>query len=85
MPEFVEASVLDLIRSTQFLHCIKPSLKNMMVLAIEKAQPFDRSVVFHLVSRPGETEERTEQLFILSSEYILEHTFWKGQYNDKNN
>lgn len=84
MVEFANATSADLIGATRFLHHINPSLKNLMVFGIEKAQPFDRSVVFHLTSIPSKTEERIEQMVILSAEYILEHPFWKGQYNDGN-
>jgi hypothetical protein len=87
MVDFVDASVQDLAKSTQFLHLINPKLKDRLVCAIEKAQPMDQSVVFHLIPRnldPG--VERTVDMietFILSAEYILEHPYWKGKYNDK--
>ena len=89
MVEFADASILDLSRSTQFLHHIKPSLRDKLVFAIEKAQPMDQSVVFHLVDRKiPEGQKRTEDncsIFILSAEYILEHPYWKGTGNDSNN
>lgn len=86
MPEFADASILDLSRSTQFLHHIKPSLRDKLVFAIEKAQPLDQSVVFHLVERNvPEGQKRTDEhcsIFILSAEYILEHPYWRKVYND---
>jgi hypothetical protein len=85
MVEFVETSILDLARSTQFLHVIKPDLKDKLVYAIEKAQPFDRNVVFHLIPRKKEDGERSNDdssIFMIASEYILEHPFWKGVDND---
>jgi hypothetical protein len=86
MVEFTEASVLDLVRATQFLHYIKPSLRDKLIYAMEKPQSMDRSVVFHLMDRKvPEGEKRTEEntsTFILSAEYILEHPFWKGTSND---
>lgn len=89
MVEFANASILELLRSTQFLHHINPSLKDKLVFAIEKAQPMDQSVVFHLMDREiPEGQKRTEDncsIFILSAEYILEHSYWKGIGNDSNN
>lgn len=86
MVEFANASILDLSRSTQFLHHIKPSLRDKLVYAIEKAQPMDQSVVFHLIDRKiQEDEKRTEDncsIFMLSAEYILEHPYWKSIDND---
>lgn len=86
MVEFTDASILDLSRATQFLHHIKPSLRNKLVFAIEKAQPMDQNVVFHLVDRKvPEGHKRTEEncsIFMLSAEYILEHPYWKGIDND---
>jgi hypothetical protein len=86
MIEFADSSILDLIRATQFLHYIKPSLRDKLIYALEKPHPSDRSVVFHLMDRKvPEGEKRTEEntsIFILSAEYILEHPFWKGTSND---
>jgi hypothetical protein len=86
MIEFADSSILDLIRATQFLHYIKPSLRDKLIYALEKPRPSDRSVVFHLMDRKvPEGEKRTEEntsIFILSAEYILEHPFWKGTSND---
>jgi hypothetical protein len=87
MVEFADASVQDLINATQFLHYIKPSLRDKLVCAIEKAQPMDQNVVFHLIKRKVEEgEERSKddiELFMLSAEYILNHPYWKGETNDK--
>ena len=85
MVEFVDASVLDLVAATQFLHHIKPSLRDKLVYGIEKAKPFDRSVVFHLTDRKskGDKEDlNSADLFILSAEYILEHPIWRESEND---
>lgn len=82
MVEFADTSVQDLVRMTQFLHHINPSLRDKLVYALEKAQPMDQSVVFHLMKRKveeGETRsEDDNEIFILSAEYILEHPYWKG-------
>lgn len=89
MVEFADASIHDLSRSTQFLHHIRPSLRDKLVFAIEKAQPMDQSVVFHLVDRKvPEGHKRTEEncsVFILSAQYILDHPFFKGTDNDESN
>ena len=86
MVEYASASVLELSRATQFLHSIKPSLRDRVVFAIEKTQPFDQSVVFHLVERkiPEGVKRGKEHcsVFLLSAEYILEHPFFKGDDND---
>jgi hypothetical protein len=85
MVEFVDASILDLVRATQFLHYIKPSLKDKMVYGIEKSKPFDRSIVFHLADRKskGDKEDlNNSELFILSAEYILDHPIWREIEND---
>lgn len=74
MVEFVDASVEDLVNSTLFVHSVKPSLKNKMVVRIEKPKPEDRSIVFRMYSK-GDVEE---ELFILSADYILEHSFWNN-------
>jgi len=87
MVDFADSSVDDLSRATQFLHHIKPNFRNKLVYGIEKPQPLDQSVVFHLMERKiPEGEKRTDEhksIFILSAEYILEHPFWKGGKNDK--
>ena len=36
MVEFVDASILDLVRATEFLYYIKPSLKGKFVFGIER-------------------------------------------------
>jgi predicted ribosome quality control (RQC) complex YloA/Tae2 family protein len=82
MVEFVDASVLDLVRATQFLHYIKPSLRDKLIYGIEKAKPFDRSVVFHLTDRKSKGDKENTELFILSAEYILEHPIWRESEND---
>ncbi len=83
MTEFADASVLDLARATRFIHHIKPSLRDKLVFAIEKAQPMDQSVVFHLMKRKIEEGEKRSaednEIFMLSAEYILEHPYWKEQ------
>ena len=82
MVEFANASIADLTNATRFLHHIRPSFKSKLVIGIEKAQPMDQSVVFHLTKRKVEEgEKRSEEdneIFILSAEYILEHPYWKG-------
>jgi len=78
----VDASALDLVAATQFLHHIKPSLCDKLVYAIEKAKPFDRSVVFHLTDRKSKGDKENIELFILSAEYILEHPIWRESEND---
>jgi hypothetical protein len=77
MVEFANASIQELVRATQFLHHIKPSLRNKLVYAIEKAQTFDRNVVFHLTDKENDYEE-TDEVLLLSSDYILDHPYWKG-------
>jgi hypothetical protein len=89
MVEFADASIEELIRATRFLHHVKPTLRDKLVCAIEKSQPFDRNIVFHLIKRKVEeaqkrSEEDTE-LFILSAEYIKDHPFWKGFENGESN
>lgn len=86
MVEYADASMLELARATQFLHIVKPSLRNKLVYGIEKTQPFDQSVVFHLVDRKiPEGVKRSEEhcsIFMLSAEYILEHPFFKVDDDD---
>jgi hypothetical protein len=86
MVDFADSSISDLARATQFLHHIKPTHRNKLVYGIEKPQPLDHSVVFHLIERKlPEGEKRTDEhksVFIISAEYILEHSFWKGLAND---
>jgi hypothetical protein len=81
MVEFIDASIIDLARSTLFLHKIKPSLKDKYVFGIEKIRPKDRSIVFHLSyakSKDTDQDLKEAEIFILSAEYILEHPIWKG-------
>ena len=66
MPEFAELDDLALIASTKVLWLIKPSLKDKIVVAMEKVRPTDRSLVFHL-----EDENNIIETFMLSSEYFL--------------
>jgi len=78
MVEFVDVSILDLVKSTEFLHHIRPSFRDKLVYGIRKPADTDRSIVFYLMSRKLPKEKRTEadvETFILSSEYILEHPF----------
>jgi hypothetical protein len=85
MVEFIDASIVDLVAATRFLHAIKPSLKNMLVYGIEKHKPEDRSIVFHLMNRESKDDEQDLKesfTFVLSSDYILEHPIWKGLKND---
>lgn len=86
MVEFADSSTNDLVRATQFLHHIKPTYRNKLVIGIEKPQQLDHSVVFHLIERKlpeGETRsDEHKSIFMLSAEYILEHPFWKGLTND---
>lgn len=84
MPEFVEVSILDLVRTTHFIHAINPKLQNMLAYAIEKPLPQDRSMVIHLMPRGIPESDITEDMcktFIVSMEYIIEHPFWKGNSN----
>lgn len=84
MVEFVDLSVMDLVRASQFIHLIKPSFQDKLVCGIEKAQPFDQSVVFHLTTRdPNPDEKETANtIFLLSAEYMIEHPFWKEATNE---
>ena len=87
MVEFVDASIHDLVRLTRFLQSIKPSLKDKFVCGIEKAKPFDRSIVFHLANRKGKKNDKEvlngSHLFMFSAEYILEHPMWRESENDE--
>ena len=81
MVEFVDSSVLELIKMTEFLHMIKPSTKNKLVYGVKKPADTDRSIVFYLM--PSQNEEGVEtdiETVILSADYITEHPFWnKGE------
>jgi hypothetical protein len=83
MTEFIEASYSDLLRSTLFLHHVKPSSRTKIVVGIEKAKPFDQCVVFHLNDKG--TPDDSDEICVLASEYILEHPYWKGKVNDTGN
>lgn len=81
MVEFADATVMDLVRATEFIHHIRPKLKDKIVVGIEKARPLDQSVVFHLkkmMAKQDEPDTDDKELFIISAEYILEHSFWKA-------
>lgn len=76
MTNFIEASILDLVRWTQFVHDVKPSFKNKLVYGIEELKPGDRNIKFHLMNRVKETEYEEDEetdVFMLSAEYILEY------------
>ncbi len=75
--KFAEASVLDLKRATDFIHHIKPTLKDSIVYAIEKSKPFDMNVVFH-IANIKDTDAKDRSVLMISAEYILEHAYWKG-------
>lgn len=86
MANFIDTSIYDLARITEFIHYIKPMFKDWIVIGIEKVQPLDRSIVFHLTKRPskvlkGSSSER--EVLILSAEYIYDHQYWKGNKDDK--
>ena len=80
--EFIELSVLDLIQATEFIHHIRPAFSDKFVSNIEKAKPNDQNVVFHLASlKKDENNKRETLLMLLSTEYMLEHEFWKKTDN----
>lgn len=81
MVEFAVASISDLVLATQFLHHVNPKLIDKIVYGIEKNQPGDQSLVFHLVERekigtPNQTSDM--QIYILSADFISNHSYWKG-------
>ena len=79
--EFAETTSKDLKKATDFIHYIRPALVDKIVYAIEKSKPFDMNVVFHLKStKEDEVETKTDNrsILMLSAEYIIEHTYWKG-------
>lgn len=76
MVEFADTTPEELVNVTFFLHAIKPSTRDMFVYGIEKAQPMDQSVVFHLVHRDKQQRDE-KQTVILSAQYIIDHPFWK--------
>jgi len=73
MVEFVDASIEELAVSTAFIRKIRPDLKGMAAIGIQKAKPGDQSVVFHLKQVDGDDS----MLYILSVEFITEHPFFK--------
>lgn len=73
MTNFIEASILDLVKWTQFIHEVKPSFKNKLVYGIEELKPGDRNIKFHLMNRVKENEDEETDVFMLSAEYILEY------------
>lgn len=84
MVNFADASVYDLVRATKFLHHIRPSFSDKLVYSIEKYKPMDKNVVFHLIERNVEEDEKRSseedsEIFLLSAEYILQHPYWQGQ------
>jgi len=82
MVEFVDASILDLAKSTEFLHHIRPSFRDKLVYGIKKPADTDRSVVFYLMPRNSE-EKRTEadvETFICH-----QNTFWNIHFGTKEN
>lgn len=76
MVEFVDMTPEELVTVTFFLHSIMPSTRDMFVYGIEKAQPTDLSVVFHLVHRDKQQRDE-KQTAILSAQYIIDHPFWR--------
>jgi hypothetical protein len=74
--EFVDMTPEELVTVTFFLHSIMPPTRDMFVYGIEKAQPTDLSVVFHLVHRDKQQRDK-KQTVILSAQYIIDHPFWK--------
>jgi hypothetical protein len=74
MVNFVEASIDDLVLSTEFIHHIRPELREKYVIGIEKAQPFDQNVIFHLATFGSKSDN---EIFMLSADYIARHPFFK--------
>lgn len=78
MVEYEKTTAVELANITAFLHLIKPSTKDMFVCGIEKAQPYDQNVTFHLVPRSAEDRKKGEtQVVLVSAQYIIDHPFWK--------
>ena len=76
--EFAETTKKDLKKATDFIHFIRPTLVDKIVYAIEKGKPTDVNVIFHLKSnKEDETQTDNRSIFMLSAEYIIEHTYWK--------
>ena len=79
--EFADTTSNDLKRATDFIHFIRPALVDKIVYAIEKGKPTDVNVIFHLKNNKEEdveTKTDNRSIFMLSAEYIIEHTYWKG-------
>lgn len=76
--EFVDMNILEMLTATEFLHSVNPSLKDRFVFGIEKQQPGDLNVVFHLMDRyVGNVKEKEgHTTYMLSAEYILENNMW---------
>ncbi len=83
--EFVELNILEMLAATEFLHSVNASLKDRFVFAIEKHQPGDLNVVFHLMDRyVGNVKEvKDHTTFMLSAEYILENGAWSTTPTDE--
>jgi hypothetical protein len=84
MVEFVETSILELVKMTEFVHLVKPSLKDKLVYALKKPEKTDRSAVFYLmpmnIDDAAELTDNDIETVILSAEFIVEHPFWnKGK------
>lgn len=83
MVEFVDSSLLDLIKFTMFLHVVNPMHKDKFVSAIEEYNVGDKNVVFHMTSKdPKQNAEKS--VVILSAEYITEHPYWDNNTEMKN-
>lgn len=67
MVKFANLDDMALAFATRVLWVIKPTLFNKVVIAMEKVNPEDRSLVFHL-----QDENDIEETFIISNEYFIE-------------
>lgn len=85
MVEYEETSVFDLVKYTMALHKIKPSLQDKLVFAIQKPQPGDRNVIFHLMNRVAANDDEDEEteIFMISPDYLLEYFGIKDDTNDE--
>ena len=83
MTEFVDATVLELVRMTEFIHLIKPSTKDKLVYGLKKPTDTDRSIVFYLMpieTKDGDKSTEADiETVILSADYIVEHPFWSKE------
>ncbi len=77
MVKFVDVSLPDLVRATQFLHYVKPCLQDKVVYAMEEPKPYDQNVVFHLMGKNNDNSD----ICMLSAQYIIEHPYWR-ELND---